>query len=321
MGFKIGQHEFKNRVVSAPMAGITDKAYRIMAASFGCGLNFSEMISDQALIHGHQKTRAMMNLDHESIPTVIQIFGSQPNNMARAAAIAEEQGAVIIDINMGCPTPKIVKNGEGAALMRDLPRARQIIRAVVRAVSVPVTVKMRKGWDDSGLTFLELCRIAEDEGVQAITLHPRTREQFFSGRADWQAIRLAKEAVRIPVIGNGDIFKAEDAGEMIRQTGCDAVMIGRGALGNPFLFAACAAMLEGKTPPPEPDAKQRIRTALRHFDLTEEFKGPDRAVAEMRKHLAWYIKGMPGSSQARNRINQAPTREEVSSILWSLIER
>ncbi|MGI6550954.1 MAG: tRNA dihydrouridine synthase DusB [Syntrophomonadales bacterium] len=318
MGFSIGKHAFKNRVVSAPMAGITDKAYRIMAASFGCGLNFTEMISDQALLHGHHKTMAMLDVSQEMIPAVVQLFGGQPQNMARAAAIAEEQGAIIIDINMGCPTPKIVKNGEGAALMKDLPRAREVIRAVVKAVRVPVTVKMRKGWDESSINYLELCRIAEAEGVQAITLHPRTREQFFSGRADWTAIREAKAAVGIPVIGNGDIFEAADALEMIRTTGCDAVMIGRGALGNPFLFAAATALLNGEALPPEPTVQERMQTALQHFDLMANLKGINRTVAEMRKHLAWYIKGIPGAAQARNRLNQATAREEIFSILQAI---
>ncbi len=318
MGFSIGEHVFKNRVVSAPMAGITDKAYRIIAASFGCGLNFTEMISDQALLHRHRKTLAMLDVSQEKVPAVVQLFGGQPHNMARAAAIVEEKGALIIDINMGCPTPKIVKNGEGVALMRDLPRAREIIRRVIKAVSIPVTIKMRKGWDDSSINFLELCRIAEEEGVQAITLHPRTREMFFSGKADWNAIKEAKEAVKIPVIGNGDIFKASDAQEMIRLTGCDAVMIGRGALGNPFLFAATAALLNGQPAPPARTPQERIQIALAHFDLMEALKGTYRAIVEMRKHLAWYIKGMPGSAQARNRINQAVTREEIAAILHNL---
>lgn len=320
MNFRIGGYVFKNRVICAPMAGVTDKAYRILTASFGCGLNFTEMISDQALIYGHRKTMEMLDLSQETIPAVVQLFGGQPQNMARAAAIAEKAGAIIIDINMGCPTPKIVKNGEGAALMKDLSRAREVIRAVVNAVEVPVTVKMRKGWDDSSINYLELCRIAEAEGVKAITIHPRTREQFFSGRADWNAIKEAKAALSIPVIGNGDIFDAEDALEMIRLTGCDAVMIGRGGMGNPFLFAAVAAALDGKELPLVPTWAQRIQTALHHFDLMLELKGADRTISEMRKHLSWYIKGIPGAAQARNRINQATTREEITDILMSLLD-
>ncbi|MGE5422397.1 MAG: tRNA dihydrouridine synthase DusB [Ignavibacteriales bacterium] len=317
MEFKIGNLTFKNQVISAPMAGITDKAYRTIAASFGCGLTFTEMISDQALIHGHHRTKSMLDTGDEQVPAVVQIFGSQPQYMREAAVFVREYGARIIDINMGCPTPKIVKNGEGSALMKDLVRAREVIRAVVSAVDVPVTVKMRKGWDEDGINYLELAHIAEGEGVQAITIHPRTREQFFSGHSDWTAIARIKEAVNIPVIGNGDIFCAEDALAMMSETGCDAVMIGRGALGNPFILREVAAALAGETIPPGPTMEERIRTALHHLDLVAELKGYDRAIPEMRKHFAWYTKGLKGAARARDLINQATTREQIIEILQS----
>lgn len=315
MKFRIGCYELENRVVSAPMAGISDQAYRLMAASFGCGLVFTEMISDQALNYNHPKTRRMLDVSLDQVPVVVQLFGSNPVYMARAAVAARDAGALLLDINMGCPTPKIVRNGEGAALMKDLALARQVIRSVVCAVDCPVTVKMRKGWDDHSINYLDLGKIAEDEGAAAVTLHPRTREQFFSGKADWEAIRLAKAELEIPVIGNGDIFNPGDALSMMEFTGCDAVMVGRGALGNPFLFAGIAAVLRGDPEPQPPSRTERIDTALRHFALMESCKGLAQTSVEMRKHLAWYIKGMPGSAQARNLINQATSRQEIIAVL------
>ncbi|MGE5404839.1 MAG: tRNA dihydrouridine synthase DusB [Candidatus Saccharibacteria bacterium] len=319
--FSIGNLTFDNRVIMAPLAGITDKAYRIIAGEMGCGLTFTEMVSDQALIYENRKTLAMLDIDNEPAPLAVQIFGSSPDSMARAAEKVAQYGAKIIDINMGCPTPKIVKNGEGSALMRDLPRAREIIRAVVKAVEVPVTVKMRKGWDDSSVTYLELGRIADEEGVSAVTLHARTREQFFSGHADWSAISQLKQNVSIPVIGNGDIFEPEDAWRMIETTNCDAVMIGRGCLGNPFIFASAKALLDKQELPPQPALEQRFSIALRHFDLVAEFKGMDKAISEMRKQFAWYLRGVPGAARARQEINQAITRQEIAEILSELAHR
>ncbi|MGE5396566.1 MAG: tRNA dihydrouridine synthase DusB [Chitinophagales bacterium] len=311
----------ENRVVAAPMAGITDKAFRIIAASYGCGLTFTEMISDQALIHGHHRTWEMLDLKDDQAPVAVQIFGSNPENMRKAALIVEESGARILDINMGCPTPKIVKNGEGAALMQDLNKACEVIKAVVRTVKIPVTLKMRTGWNDASLSYLELAQIAQNEGVSAITLHPRTREQFFSGRSDWEAINRLKKTIRIPVIGNGDIFSAADARAMIEATGCDAVMIGRGALGNPFIFQQTSAYLKGEELPPEPTPEQRFDTALKHFDLVVKFKGQDKALKEMRKHFAWYIKGFSGAASARAAINQAISREDLVQILEQVFLR
>jgi nifR3 family TIM-barrel protein len=213
-----------------------------------------------------------------------------------------------------------VKNGEGAALMRNPAQAREIVRGVIRTVSVPVTVKMRSGWDAGTVNFLELARMLEDEGIKAITLHPRTREQFFSGQADWAAIKQLKVAVSIPVLGNGDVFAPHDALRMVEETGCDAVMIGRGGLGNPFLFAGARSVLAGGQPPAPPDIRTRIQTAMYHFDLMAGFKGQNQAITEMRKHMAWYTKGLPGAARTRALINQAATREHLFNLLEDLSE-
>jgi nifR3 family TIM-barrel protein len=255
------------------------------------------------------------NTDEEKRPIAIQIFGSNPETMAQAAVILEGLGADIIDINMGCPTPKIVKNGEGAALMLDIPRCRQIIRQVVQAVRTPVTVKMRKGWDEEHINCLELASVAQEEGAKAITLHPRSRMQFFSGQSDWDMIRAVKEQVQIPVIGSGDICSAADALRMIQQTGCDAVMIGRAVMGNPFLVQEAVELLTLGTIVPPPTMAQRIQVAIEHLELSRKFKGERVAVREMRKHISWYIKGMPGAAKVRILINQANTREEMLNIM------
>lgn len=313
--FRIGSLEIANRIVAAPMAGISDRAFRIMAREFGCALVFSEMISDKGLVYGQERTWRMIDIDDEARPLGIQIFGSDPDSMARAAIIVQEAGADLIDINMGCPTPKIVKNGEGSALMLDLPRCRAIIKAVAGTVNIPVTVKMRRGWEEGSPTCLDLAVIAEEAGARAVTLHPRSRSQFFSGKADWELIRQVKQRVNIPVIGNGDVWSARDAQRMLESTGCDAVMIGRGALGNPFLFRECVNLLEEGVEPSPPTLVERLQAARRHLDLTCRFKGEYTGVREMRKHMSWYLKGLPGASHLRKEINQAVTRVEMESLL------
>lgn len=319
--FFIGGVKIKNRVVAAPMAGVTDKANRIIARSFGCGLAVSEMISDMGLVYGQKRTLALADSSEETGPSAMQIFGSQAEPMARGAKVLEQLGTDIIDINMGCPTPKIVKNGEGAALMQDLKRSREIIRAVVQAVQVPVTVKMRLGWDDeNSFNFIELAGIAEQEGAQGVTLHARSRSQFYSGNANWNMIRKLKQQVHIPVVGNGDIWKAEDALRMMDETGCDAVMIGRAAMGNPFIFRETAALLETGRQLPPPDIEERIQVAIRHLDLACRFKGEGTAIREMRKHFAWYIKGMRGAARIREEINLSRTREELVKAIQQTLK-
>lgn len=309
--FAIGSVKISNRIVAAPLAGVTDRAFRDMARKFGCGLVFTEMISDMGLVYKQERTRRMAMVLDEPGPVAVQIFGSDPEPMARGARILEQMGAEIIDINMGCPTPKIVKNGEGAALMRDLPRSRKIIQAVVGAVQIPVTVKMRKGWDEDSITCLDLAGIAEQEGVRAVALHPRTRVQFFSGESDWDMIRKMKGIVSIPVIGNGDICNADDAVRMLDCTGCDAVMIGRAAMGNPFIFQQAMQLVENGIKIHPPGVLERINTAILHLNLACEYKGEGVAVREMRKHFSWYARGIRGAARIREAINRAQTREEL----------
>lgn len=319
--FEIGSVSIENRLLAAPMAGFTDKAFRIILKNHGAGLVATEMISAQALVYGQEKTMFMLDLSGEEPPVAVQLFGSDPRIIAQAARIAADRGAHIIDINMGCPTPKIVKNGEGAALMRDPNQAVRIVEAVVKAVSVPVTIKMRSGWDETSINCCHIATLAEEAGAQAVTVHPRTREQLFSGKADWSLIRAVKQVVKIPVIGNGDVTSPQKARQMLEETGCDAVMIGRGCLGNPFIFRRTRQYLETGEIPPEPTAEERINVARQHLVLACRFKGETKAVLEMRKHLGWYIKGLPHATAVRARMNQARTLSEIEAILEGLSHR
>lgn len=317
---RIGSLELSNPVISAPMSGVSDKAFRILAEEAGCGLVCTEMISVNALAYDSERTKTMFDLSGERGPTSVQIFGSSPDRMGAAAQLAVEAGADIIDINMGCPAPKVVKNLEGCALMTDLPLAEKIIKKVVRLVSVPVTVKMRKGWDESSVNAVELAKIAEASGASAVTVHGRTRMQFYTGSADWTIIAEVKKNVQIPVIGNGDIIEPEDGRAMINETGCDGIMIGRGAMGNPWLLKRTCELLKEGYASPKPDAFARINMALRHLKMVSRYKGDHRAVREMRKHIAWYMKGLRDSARVRESVNKAVTPEELIRILTEYSE-
>jgi len=314
---KIGNLTLDNPLMAAPMAGISDKACRMMNREYGCGLVFTEMINDKGLIYGQKRTMSMLDLSEEEGPVAVQIFGKEPDQLAQAAIIAELHGASMININCGCPTPKIVRNGEGAALMLEPARLRAIFRAVVQAVSIPVTVKMRRGfYNDHDLCF-DLSGIAEQEGIAAVILHPRSREQFFSGQADWDVIEQLKKTVSIPVIGNGDINGGPAAWRRLEESGCDAIMIGRAYLGNPFIFKEISTYLQEKTTVKPPDWKERRETATRHLELVCRFKGEHIGVKEMRKHLSWYCKGLPGAAKKRTGFNCAVSKEEMLYYLNS----
>jgi len=317
---QLGHYDLGVPVFLAPLAGVTDKAFRETVRSVGGEYVWTEMISDKALTYQNSRTLKMLDLSGEAEPRIVQLFGSDPETMARAALLAIESSANIIDINMGCPAQKIVKNGEGSALLKDFPRAQAIASAVVQAVNVPVTVKIRLGWNDQEIVAIKMAKALESVGVQMLTVHARTREQFYSGRADWKWIKRVKKEVSIPVIGNGDISKPEDASRLIEETECDGVMIGRGALGNPWLIPRTQAYLKHGILLPQPSIKERIQIALQHFDRVLRYKGERIGLNEMRKHAVWYIKGVQKAAQIRDEIMQTRSPEEMRAVLTRILE-
>ena len=317
----IGGVTIPGRLCLAPMAGVADAAFRAVCRGAGAAYAVSEMISAKALMLQDSKTRTLLRRFPEDVPLGVQLFGSEPETMADAVKKARDiSGCEIIDINMGCPVGKVVRNGEGSALMRDLPLAGRILDAVVKASDVPVTVKFRKGWDGGSVNAVELARLAEQAGAGALCVHGRTRAQGYSGRADWGIIREVKAAVSIPVIANGDVFEPEDVPRILKVTGADLVMIGRGAMGNPWLFSRGQAALEGREVPPMPGAGERADIAEKQFRLALEAKGEKIACLEARKHLCWYLRGVPYASYAQEEINKAQTAQDVERCL-ALIRR
>ncbi|NLJ83833.1 MAG: tRNA dihydrouridine synthase DusB [Halanaerobiaceae bacterium] len=313
---QIGNLELKVPIVLAPMAGVTDLPYRNIIRKMGCELVYSEMVSSRGLVYGSEKTFDLMEFSSEDGYMAIQLFGDDPEIMAEASRIVERKvNPDILDINMGCPANKVIKSGSGSLLMKNPGLAGEIIKAVVKAVKIPVTFKIRAGWDQNNINAVEIARIGEEMGAAAVTVHGRTREQFYSGQADWEIISKVKEAVSIPVIGNGDIFTPEDVRRMFAETGCDAVMIGRGCLGNPWLFKRAIHLLETGELLPEPDFQERIRMALYHLREAIAYFGEKRAIPRMRKHIAWYLKGLPHSTEIKEGINGLAKGEEVEDVL------
>jgi len=318
-GLRIGNIEIQNRVVLAPMAGVTDKAFRIIARNHGCGLIYTEMISAKALTYKNIKTKALLDVEGEEQPIAVQLFGSDPEIMAEAAQIAVREGARIIDVNMGCPVPKVVRNSEGSALLAQPELAAEIVRAMVRAVDVPITVKMRIGLDRGNIVAVGFAQQVEAAGASAIAVHGRTRDQYYSGKADLDMIRKVKESVDIPVIGNGDVWTARDAKNLLDVTGADAVMLGRGVLGNPWLISNTLMLLEGHEIEELPTPEEKIRAALTHLELTILHKGEINGVQQMRKALAWYLKGLSRTAAVKEAIFHARTRVEVVKLLESYL--
>ncbi len=315
---RLGNITLKNNVIMAPMAGITDTAYRVLLEEMGVALTSTEMVSAKGIFYNNRNNHLILQTAENEHPIAVQLFGSDPMIMARMAERIAP-GFDVIDVNMGCPVPKIVNNDEGSALMKKPDLAFQILDMMVRVLSpMPVTVKFRKGFDDKHVNAVEFAKMAEQAGVAAITLHGRTRAQMYSGQADWDVIRQVKEAVRIPVFGNGDIFSPEDAKRMIDETGCDGVAIARGAKGNPWLIRRTIRYLESGELLPEPTPEERKAMAVRHAELAVRFKGEKLAIPEMRKHLAWYTSGLPGAAKLRAEMNVINSLDELRDFVGKM---
>lgn len=315
---KIGTVKLDNKIFLAPMAGITDKPYREICRKFGAGMVYSEMISAKGLHYSDKKTASLMNMEGES-PCAIQIFGSEPEIMAEIIPKVMEFKPDIIDINMGCPAPKIVNNGDGSALMKTPERMGEIMRAVANVSPVPVTAKIRKGWKEDN--SLICAKILEENGAAAVAVHGRTRDEFYSGKADWEVIKLIKAELTVPVIGNGDIFTAEDAKRMFEYTDCDAVMVARGAQGNPWLFSQINELLNNGKVVTHPTPRERLEVALEHIESLIADKGEARGIKEARKHIAWYIKGLHGASVIKTEIFKISDFATMKSVLLDYIDK
>ena len=317
---KIGNVQLDNEVFLSPMAGVTDLPFRTICKEKGCGMLYTEMINAKALCYDDENTKKMLRMEKDEHPVAVQIFGSDPEFMGKAAKIMNEYPNEILDINMGCPAPKVIKNGDGSALMRNPKLAAEVLTAVVKNSEKPVTLKIRKGWDDDSVNAVEIAKIAEECGISALAIHGRTREQFYSGKADWDIIAEIKQAINIPVIGNGDVFEVQDAVNMLEKTKCDAIMIGRGAQGNPWIFNRINHYMKTGEILPEPTLEEKINTAIRHMNLAVAEHGDYVAVREMRKHIGWYLKGLKNSAKYRDQINKITDYKEVIAMLEEYVQ-
>ena len=315
---KIGNVELENRYILGPMAGVTDLPFRLLCREQGAGLLCMEMVSAKAILYNNRNTEQLLTIHPDETPVSLQLFGSDPKIMSEMAKRIEERPFAILDVNMGCPVPKVVRNGEGSALMKEPKLVYEIVSALVKAIDKPVTVKIRKGFDDEHVNAVEIAKIIEEAGAAAVAVHGRTREQYYSGKADWDIIRQVKEAVSIPVIGNGDVTSPQKADELVRQTGCDGIMIARGAEGNPWIFSEMIRWEETGELPPRPDKDEIREMMLKHARLQLEYKGEFCGIREMRKHVAWYTKGLKGAARLREKVNAVESLEELENLLTSL---
>ena len=320
MGLEIGHVHIAGKLVLGPMAGVTDLPFRLLCKEQGANLVYTEMVSAKGILYRNRNTESLLAVDERERPVSLQLFGEDPGILAEAAGRIKDRNFDILDLNMGCPVPKVVNNGEGSALMRDPDKIGRIVRAVSEAIDKPVTVKIRRGFAAGEEQAVEAAAAAWQNGAAAVAVHGRTREQYYSGRADWEVIRRVKEAVGIPVIGNGDVFTPEDAARMLQETGCDAVMLARGVKGNPWLFAQTTAYLEGRPAPSRPDVQEVIAMIRRHAAMQAECKGEDTGIREMRKHIAWYTAGYPHSARLRLEANRLNTLEELNALMDQYLE-